>query len=132
MNLDDLHFSFISVCRIFIFLKYKAKQALWHNTPWRNIKNFRQLLFFKSFWHRKCIAVNGELIFLNDTTQFSEDMREIYIEKFTNIGISKLRWDISRFFNDVTYVNGFLLINAIIVQMTVHFLQWCVNSTDIH
>ena len=69
---------------------------------------------------------------LNDTTQFSEDMREIYIEKFTNIGISKLRWDISRFFNDVTDVNGFLLINAIIVQMTVHFLQWCVNGIDIH
>ena len=45
---------------------------------------------------------------LNNTTQFSEDMREIYIEKFTNIGTSKLRWDISKFFNDVTDVNGFL------------------------
>ena len=69
---------------------------------------------------------------LNDTTQFSEDMREIYIEKFTNIGTSKLRWDISSFFNDVTDVNGFLPINAIIIHMTVHFLQWCVNGTDIH
>ena len=69
---------------------------------------------------------------LNDTTQFSEDMREIYIEKFTNIGTSDLRWDISRFFNDVTDVNGFLPINAIIVHMTVHFLQWCVNGTEIH
>ena len=27
---------------------------------------------------------------LNDTTQFSEDMREIYIEKVTNIGTSEL------------------------------------------
>ena len=27
---------------------------------------------------------------LNDTDQFSEDMREIYIEKFTNIGTSEL------------------------------------------
>ena len=45
---------------------------------------------------------------LNDTTQFSEDMREIFIEKFTNIGTSEPRWDISRFFNDVTDVNGYL------------------------
>ena len=29
--------------------------------------------------------------YLNDTAQFSEDMREIYIEKFTNIGTSELR-----------------------------------------
>ena len=28
---------------------------------------------------------------LNDTTKFSEDMREIYTEKFTNIGTSELR-----------------------------------------
>ena len=57
------------------------------------------------------------------------------MEKFTNIGTSKLRWDMSRFFNDVTDVtdvNGFLPINATIVHMTVHFLQWCVNGTDIH
>ena len=45
---------------------------------------------------------------LNDTTQFSEDMREIYIEKFTNIGTSELCWDISRFLNDVTDINGYL------------------------
>ena len=32
----------------------------------------------------------------------------IYIEKFTNIGTSELSWDISRFFNDVTDVNGYL------------------------
>ena len=29
--------------------------------------------------------------YLNDTAQFSEDMREIYIEKFTKIGTSELR-----------------------------------------
>ena len=28
---------------------------------------------------------------LNDTTQFSEDIMEIYIEKFTKIGTSELR-----------------------------------------
>ena len=54
------------------------------------------------------------------------------MEKFTKIGTSKLRWDISRLDNDVTDINGFSPINSIIVHMTVHFLQWCVNGTDIH
>ena len=47
--------------------------------PCRNIKKFRQLQFFKSFWHGKSIVLNGETYILNDTAQFSEDMRDIYI-----------------------------------------------------
>ena len=54
------------------------------------------------------------------------------MEKFTEIGTSELRWNISRLYNDVTDINGFSLIKSIIVHMTVHFLQWCVNGTDIH
>ena len=46
----------------------------------------------------------------------------IYIEKFTTIGTSELRWDISGLFLDDTDIYGFLLINSIIVHMTVHFL----------
>ena len=34
--------------------------------------------------------------------------------------------------NDVTDINGFSSVNPIIVHMTVHFLQWCVDGTDIH
>ena len=45
---------------------------------------------------------------LNDTAQFREDLREIYMEKFTKIGTSKLRWDISRLYNDVTDIYGYL------------------------
>ena len=47
---------------------------------------------------------------------------EIYIYKFTKIGTSELRWDISWLFLDDTDIYGFLLINSIIVHMTVHFL----------
>ena len=54
------------------------------------------------------------------------------MEKFTKIGTSKLCWDTSILYNDVTDINGFSPINSIIVDMTVHFLQWCVNGTDIH
>ena len=45
---------------------------------------------------------------LNDTTQFREDLMEIYIEKFTTIGTSKLRWDISGLFLDDRDISGFL------------------------
>ena len=54
------------------------------------------------------------------------------MEKFTKIGTSELHQDISRLHNDVTDINGFSPINSIIVHMTVHFLQRCVNGTDIH
>ena len=59
---------------------------------------------------------------LNDTSQFSEHILEIYIEKFATIGISELRWDISGLFLDDRDVSGFLLINSIIFHMTGHFL----------
>ena len=50
------------------------------------------------------------------------DIREIYIEKFTNIGTSELRWDISGLFLNDRDISGFLLINSIIIHMTGHFL----------
>ena len=59
---------------------------------------------------------------LNDTSQISEHMLEIYIEKLTAIGTSKLCWDISGLFLDDTDIYEFLLINSIVVHMTVHFL----------
>ena len=38
----------------------------------------------------KCQSFSPQNNF-NDTSQFSEDIMEIYIEKFTKIGTSKLR-----------------------------------------
>ena len=70
----------------------------------------------------KSIVLNGETYILNDTTQFREDLMEIYIENFTTIGTSELCWDISGLFLDDTDIYGFLLINSIIVHMTGHFL----------
>ena len=44
------------------------------------------------------------------------------MEKFTKIGTSELRWDISRLYKDDTDIYGFLPIISIIIHMTVHFL----------
>ena len=52
----------------------------------------------------------------------SEKILGKYIEKFANIGRSKLRWDISGLFLDDRDISGLLLINPIIVHMTGHFL----------
>ena len=38
----------------------------------------------------KSIVLSGEIYILNDTTQFREDLMEIYIENFTTIGTSEL------------------------------------------
>ena len=64
----------------------------------------------------------GRINILNDITQFSEDIMEINIEKFTTIGTSKLHWDIFGLYKDDTDIDGFLPINSSIVHMTVHFL----------
>ena len=46
---------------------------------------------------------------MNDTSQFREDIGEIYyIKKFANIGRSKLHWDISGLFLDDRDISGFL------------------------
>ena len=47
---------------------------------------------------------------MNDTSQFREDIREIYIyiEKFANMGRSELHSDISRLFLDDRDISGFL------------------------
>ena len=54
------------------------------NPPGRNINWFWQLRFFKSFWFQwksmKCQSFSPKNN-LNDTTQFSEDIWEIYIWK---------------------------------------------------
>ena len=39
----------------------------------------------------KSIVHNGEIYFLNDTSQFCEHILEIYIEKCATIGTSELR-----------------------------------------
>ena len=53
-----------------------------HASPWRNIKWFGHLRFFKSFWFQwksmKCQRFSPQNN-LNDTTQFREDLMEIYI-----------------------------------------------------
>ena len=46
--------------------------------------------------------------YLNDTAEFSEDMREIYMEKFTKIRTSELRWDIYGLNKDDPDIYGFL------------------------
>ena len=55
-------------------------------TPWRNINWFWQLRFFKSFWFQwksmKCQSFSPKNN-LNDTTQFSEDIMEIYMSHFS-------------------------------------------------
>ena len=67
------------------------------------------------------IVVNGDLIIWMIPAS-SEKILGKYIEKFANIGRSKLHWDISGLFLNDRDISGFSLIDPIIVHMTGHFL----------
>ena len=41
-------------------------------------------------------------------------------------------WNIYGLYKDDPDIYGFLPINSIIIHMTMHFLKWCVNGTEIH
>ena len=109
--------------RLVFGIQEALKNYFGASTPWRNIKKFRQLRFFKSFWHSEKHCSQWRKIFFK---RYSPVQRRshgnIYIEKFANIGTSELCWDISGLFLDDRDISGFLLINSIIVHMTGHFL----------
>ena len=54
------------------------------------------------------------------------------MEKCNKIWTSELCWDIYILYKDHPDIYEFLPIHSIIIHMTVHFLQWCVNGTEIH
>ena len=60
------------------------------NHPEETSKNSDNCDFLKISDIGKSIVLNGGTYILNYTAQFSEDMREIYMEKFTKIGTSEL------------------------------------------
>ena len=74
---------------------------------------------------------------MNDTSQFREDMREIYI--FTNIGTSELCWDISGLFLDQSCPIDFT--NVILFEMNMirmnssegwnNVFWWQNNNSDV-
>ena len=78
--------------------------------PWRNIKSFLQKRFFKSFWFQWW-CMRYKLFFpkniLNHSSQFSKDYGK-YMEKYSKIWTSKLRWDIYGFNKDDPDIYGFL------------------------
>ena len=48
------------------------------------MRQCQEILTLEKHWSQWRINI------LNDSTQFREDLKEIYIEKFTNIGTSEL------------------------------------------
>ena len=81
-------------------------------SPWRNINWFWQLRFFKEFWLQWMSMKYQFFVPKTPCTipPSSEKIsrKYIYIEKFTNIGRSELRWDISGLFLDDRDISGFL------------------------
>ena len=80
--LDDksiLNWSLMAPDSFFGFLKGGGVTPMWH--PAETSTNSDICDFLKVSDIGKSIVLNGETYILNDTAQFSEDMREIYIWK---------------------------------------------------